>query len=242
MKMPKSAPPTVDAIATYNTLYQSPGRLRDADTLYGWVLDRLAPEVGQQLLDVACGEGVLVRMAEQRRLDVIGLDFAFQAARIAKKESGQMIVVGNGEKLPFRSNSFDYVTNLGSLEHFLDPVSGIREMARVLRHDGLAAILLPNSYYLADIVWHVWRTGYSVSHKQPIERFATYGEWRDLLDTNGLQVVRSYKYNFRFPRSRNDWQWYAEHSRKFLYLALAPFIPFHLSYSFLYICRPATVT
>jgi ubiquinone/menaquinone biosynthesis C-methylase UbiE len=227
-------------MTNYNELYQSPGRLRDADTLYGWVLDLLRPQAGDQLLDVACGEGVLVRLARERALNVVGIDFAFQAARIAHRQTVDCaIVAGDGEALPFQSQTFDYVTNLGSLEHFADPEQGIREMARVLRVDGLAAILLPNSYYLADIVWHVWRTGYSVTHKQPIERFATHGEWRDLLETSGLHVVRSYKYNFRFPRSGNDWTWYFQHSRKFLYLAMAPFVPFHLSYSFLYVCTPA---
>lgn len=199
--------------------------------------DVVSAFAGARLLDVACGEGVLVRYAEARGLYAVGIDIARRAAQLAQQYTSGRIVVGEGEALPFNDSTFDIVTNLGSLEHFLDPEQGVREMRRVLRAGGVAAVLLPNSYYLADIIWHVWRTGYGPNHKQPLERFATYGEWRDLLEGKGFHVERSYKYNFFFPRSKEDWQWYRQHPRKFMYLAVAPLMPFHLSYSFLYVCR-----
>ncbi len=226
-----------EIIAAYNEMYATSGTLRDAAALYRWVLDLLSPQPGQWLLDVACGEGILVRLAEARGVQAVGVDIAWRAAIRAQHATMGRVLVGEGEALPFPDRIFDFVTNLGSLEHFLDPEQGVREMRRILKQGGYAAILLPNSYYLADIVWHVWRTGYGPNHKQPLERFATFGEWRDMLEAGGLHVERSYKYNFRFPRSREDWQWYFQHPRKFLYLAAAPFMPFHLSYSFLYLCR-----
>lgn len=224
-------------VARYDEMYQTPGKLRDADASYRWVLDVVPTFSGARLLDVACGEGVLVRYAKERGLHAVGIDIARRAAQLAQRNAGGRVVVGEGEALPFGDSTFDIVTNLGSLEHFLDPEQGLREMRRVLRSGGVAAILLPNSYYLADIIWHVWRTGYGPSHKQPLERFATYSEWRDLLEGEGFHVERSYKYNFVFPRSKEDWRWYRQHPRKFIYLAVAPLMPFHLSYSFLYVCR-----
>lgn len=238
MKKTMTATNASEARAGYDELYRSPGRLRDADALYRWVLRYLQVKPGQRLLDIACGEGALLQLAQQQGVNSVGLDIAWEAARLARQLLPQTpILVGNGENLPFPPASFDYITNLGSLEHFADPLQGVKEMRRMLRPQGRAAILLPNSHYLADIIWHVWRTGYPVSHKQPIERFATYGEWRDLLQEGGLIVEKGYKYNFRFPLTRADWRWYWQHKRKFLYLAIAPFVPFHLSYSFLYICR-----
>jgi ubiquinone/menaquinone biosynthesis C-methylase UbiE len=232
--------PQSEVINIYDQIYSSSSRLRDADALYRWVLKLLRPKSGMSLLDVACGEGVLVKLAQEQGLRIIGIDIAYRAASIASRGVGsKVIMVANGENLPFKSQSFDFVTNLGSLEHFADVSHGIYEMHRVMQPDGQAAILLPNSYYLADIVWHVWRTGYSVSHRQPIERFATYGEWRNILEESGLHVEKGYKYNFRFPRTRSDWRWYTQHVRKLLYLAISPIVPFNLSYSFLYICRKA---
>jgi SAM-dependent methyltransferase len=229
-----------DITERYNDLYSRSGHLRDADALYRWTLDLLVSRSSGCLLDVACGEGVLLHLAQERGLHSVGVDLAYQAMTLARQASDNTkTLVADGENLPFPTSCFDYVTNLGSLEHFLNPMAGIHELCRVLKPEGRAAILLPNSYYLPDIVWHVWRTGYGPSHKQPLERFATYGEWKDLLEQGGLEVERGYKYNFRFPRTILDWRWYFQHPRKFIYLVAAPLLPFHLSYSFLYICRCA---
>ena len=133
----------------------------------------------------------------------------------------------------------DYLTNLGSLEHFVDPHKGVREMVRVLRPDGVAAIVLPNAFYAVDLIWWVWRKGRSASHKQPIERFAACEDWRELLEADGLKVAKRFRYNFMFPRSRLDWKWYRRFPTKLLDLIASPFIPFHFSFSFLYLCRKA---
>jgi SAM-dependent methyltransferase len=189
------------------------------------------------LLDVACGEGHLIRFARQRGVEAFGIDFSLNASLRAQLNVGSPVVaLADGEALPFPDGSFDYVMNLGSLEHFLNPLRGVQEVRRLLRHEGQAAFLLPNSYYLADIIWHVWRTGYGVSHRQLLERFATFREWADLLEQGGLRVKKASRYNFCFPRSCDDWRWYLERPQRLLNLLIAPFVPFNLSYSFLYVC------
>jgi SAM-dependent methyltransferase len=186
---------------------------------------------------VACGEGHLLNFADQEGLRPWGIDFSPRAIQTARRRSGAYhLAIANGEQLPFADQSFDYVTNLGSLEHFASPEQGLAEMRRVLKPGGLAVLVLPNSYYLLDILWHVWLHGYPVSHHQAIERFATFGEWRDLIQSHGLRVRRGYKYNLAFPRSLADWRWYARHPRKLAYVLTSPFTPFNLSYSFLFIC------
>ncbi len=255
------------AIDAYNRNYEDVGRLRDTDSFYAWVLDKLvnsgryprpAPtssgtagilsrysgrtEVGVswgRLLDVACGEGHLTKLAVRRGLEGWGVDFSPAAIATARRVTEvDTFALCDGERLPFERASFDYATNIGSLEHFVSPVHGLAEMRRVLRPDGAVALVLPNSYYLLDILWHVWRTGYPVSHKQKIERFATAGQWQSLIEENGFRVVHTYRYNMIFPRSAADWAWYRRFPRKIVYPLLSPITPFNLSYSFLYICRP----
>ena len=238
MKIISNPQPTQNEIARiYDEMFHGESRLRDTEAYYFWVLDRLAPATGTRLLDVACGEGLLVQAARKRGVNGIGIDISSHGTMLAHKRLGASVVsIANGEVLPFADMSFDYVTNTGSLEHFIDPLAGVKEMLRVLKPNGQAALVLPNSYYLVDIIWQVWRTGYSASHKQPLERFASFREWWDFLENGRLRVRKAYKYNFCFPRSKADWQWYLQHPKKIFNLCLAPFIPYNLSNHFLYIC------
>jgi ubiquinone/menaquinone biosynthesis C-methylase UbiE len=211
--------------------------MRDPDSLYSWILKILRGRPGDRLLDVASGEGVLLRLAVRAGFDTWGIDLSTAAMQITKLQVPQARVVrGEGETLPWADALFDYVTNLGSLEHFLDPVRGVREMARVLKPTGLCCVLLPNSYYVLDIA-KVWITGRGPNHGQEIERFATRSEWRNLLESNGLQVVRVYKYNRRLPVSIYDVQWYLSRPARILKLLIAPLVPLNLSYSFIFLCR-----
>ena len=226
------------AIERYNDFYTAAGKLRETDAFYQWVLDKLPTRHGK-LLDVACGEGHMVRLAHRHGLASFGVDFSFQAMLSARRILGSNVVtVADGEELPFDAHSFDYVTNLGSLEHFVSPAMGLQEMHRVVKPDGYVLLLLPNSYYWLDIVWHVWRTGYPVTHSQTIERFATFGEWHSLIEENRFVVVRAYKYNLCWPASPADLRWYWHAPRKLAYPLLSPLTPLHLSYSFLFLCRP----
>lgn len=222
----------------YDELFSSPGKLRDSDRYYQWVLEKLDLQPGEKLLDIACGEGLLIKYARLMGVQAIGIDLSMAGLILSKHLIGsEIFTLADGEYLPFNSHQFNKITNLGSLEHFVNPKRGVQEIVRLLRNDGRAAIFLPNSYYLVDIIWQVWRTGYSACHHQPIERFATFHEWWDFLENAGLKVERAYKYNFLFPRTIKDWQWYFQHPLKLLNLIISPLIPFNLSNHFLFICR-----
>jgi ubiquinone/menaquinone biosynthesis C-methylase UbiE len=223
-----------ELIASYDDHYRQAGRLRESDAFYRWILRKLGARAGTKLLDVAGGEGHMARLAARQGLAAVSVDFSTIAAAIAGRSPAGSLA-GDGQLLPFAAGTFDYVTNIGSLEHFLDPRAGLREMRRVLRPEGRAAIFLPNSFYLLDIIWHVWRTGYGVSHKQLLERFATKNEWRDLLESEGFRTLAIYPYNRAWPTTPADFAWYRRHPRKLAYLLLGPITPTNLAYSFLFI-------
>lgn len=239
--MNQPSPSLSDISRSYDERFTR-GDLRESESFYRWVLSQLAPRRGRALLDVSCGEGHLLRWASrQYGVQGWGIDISTVALQISRRKQGQTRLSRcDGIALPFREHSFDYVTNLGSLEHYADVSLGIREMARVLTPGGTAAILVPNSYYLADIVWKVMRSGYGPSHQQPLEMFASAGEWKDLLAEGGLIPQSTHAYNFRFPRHAADWRWYHRRPRRFLNLLIAPLVPFNLSYCFLFICQRPT--
>ncbi|MCX6818596.1 MAG: class I SAM-dependent methyltransferase, partial [Candidatus Aenigmarchaeota archaeon] len=100
------------------------------------------------LLDVACGNGHFLKEAE-KRVTCFGIDVSDVAVARAKKNATKSdIRRGQGEKLPYKDNYFDYVTCIGSLEHFINMEKGLSEMRRVMKPNAIANILVPNSDYL----------------------------------------------------------------------------------------------
>ncbi len=210
---------------SYDNLYKREV-LRESPDFYRWVIDILSPEPGKTLLDIACGAGYLLKEVENLNLIIAGLDISEVALRIAKGNTSiNNLICGVGEALPFKSETFDYLTNLGSLEHFLDPEKGVKEMARVLKNNGKCIIFVPNSYFLMTII-NVWKTG-STGRKtsQELDRWATKNEWISILEDNGLKVEKIFKYNYKTPKD------------SLKYKIIRPFIPFNLSYAFLFVCR-----
>jgi len=226
----------------YDAKYAQEG-FRNSETYYRWVLEALAPQPGQRLLDVGCGLGYLLERAVASGLDVVGVDLSPRAASACQfRVPSAKVLVADGQRLPFPDETFDIVTILGSLEHYIDPGQGLLEIRRVLRPGGRVAIVVPNGFYLPDLVWQVWRKGLGPNHKQIIERFAAVNEWRGFIESGGLAVRKVRRFNFQWPRNRDDLAWYRANPRRWLGLLAAPLIPFNLSHSFLYLCEKEPTT
>ena len=221
----------------YEKIYAGEG-IRQTDSFYLWLLKLMRIEAGQRLLDISCGEGSLVRLAKERGVTAYGADMSETALLTAVHEARtQQFAVGDAQDLPFADASFDYVANIGSLEHYLDPVKGILEIRRVLSPHGLACILLPNVYSIVDNVWYAYRFGRTFQDVQPIQRYAARYDWQDLLEANGLHVDKTVKYEREWPTQAGDWQVYLHHPKSLVKLLLTPLIPLNLASCFVYLCR-----
>lgn len=203
------------------------------------MLDCLQPRSGL-LLDVACGLGYMLDMAEERGVSAFGLDISWIALAKSKAERGsRRVVLGNGEHLPWPDNTFDYVTCLGSLEHFIHPENGMREIARVLKPSGRAAISLPNSHHLMAI-YNVYKTGGILPELQDFERFATRVEWEAMLEQSGLRVLSVHKYNVGFARVFKEGREVFWYIYNILFRLLGDtWIPLNLSFALVFICTKA---
>lgn len=225
--------------ASYDQLYQE--WLGEHRTIpeASQMLDKLEVRSGR-LLDVACGMGYLIDMAEKRGATAYGLDISRVALVKARGANPSCRVnLGNGEQLPYPDEAFDYVTCLGSLEHFVHPDIAVREITRVLKPSGKAAIMLPNSHHILAI-YNVYRTGGILPELQDYERFATRLEWQALLEGNGLHVLEVHKFNVGFARAFKKGRegfWYIFNS--LYHLFGDRWIPLNLSFGLDYICSKA---
>lgn len=220
----------------YNGVYKK-GDIRDNVWLYRWIVDLINFVPSSRLLDVGCGIGCLLYEASKKNVSVFGLDISHEALAKAKHNLPFIkVCVADGEKIPFKDRSFDNVISLGSIEHFLRPESGIIEIGRVLRNNGHAILLLPNSFYFGDILKVLFR-GKQEEQWQIQEKLLTKEQWRLLIQKNGLIVEKIYGYN-KYPELFQEGTFKIKSIKKFIKtLLMKYFCPLNLSWQFVYVCR-----
>jgi SAM-dependent methyltransferase len=227
-----------DSRGDYDLLY-SESSLSQIESFYLWLMKQMSLPDRGRLLDIACGAGEVVRHAGLKGLQAVGIDISEVVARSASTRvaGAGLIGVGMGESLPFADDCFDTITNIGSLEHFVDPAKGVREIARTLKTDGQAFILVPNTFSLLTNILVAFRQGRTVVDNQPIQRYGARHDWVQLLEENGLVVRKTIKYERPWPYHSADWGYYFRHPKDLLRLILSPFVPLNLAYSFLFVCE-----
>ena len=108
------------------------------------VADAAAIRMGDKVLDVGCGTGVLARHALRRvgkEGRVVGLDLnEGMLAVAARTEPGIEWRLGTAENLLFEDRSFDVVVSQFALMYFPDRVAALREMWRTVAREGRLAV------------------------------------------------------------------------------------------------------
>jgi ubiquinone/menaquinone biosynthesis C-methylase UbiE len=113
-----------------------------------WVddlLQRAELKAGDRVLDIACGTGIVARVARQRLGDdarVVGVDASEPMLAVAKRVApGIEWRAGNVMALPVDvDDQFDVVTCQQGLQFFPDRLAAAREMRRVLADGGRLAV------------------------------------------------------------------------------------------------------
>ncbi len=220
----------------YNQVYKE-GDIRDNIKLYCWIVSFIDRCASTQLLDVGCGVGYLLSEAAKKGANVFGLDISQEGlAKLKHKLPFAKVCVADGEKIPFKDNSFDYIVSLGSIEHFLHPEKGIEDIQRTLRSNGHAILLLPNSFYFGDIL-KVLFLGRPDKQWQIQEKLLTKEQWHSLIESNGLIVEKIYGYN-KYPEFFKEGTFKIKSVKKYIKTFLIKyFCPLNLSWQFVYVCK-----
>jgi ubiquinone/menaquinone biosynthesis C-methylase UbiE len=160
---------------------------------------RLQISSDQEVLDVACGVGDWLAVCAERGAKVSGIDISARAIEICRQRlTHGTFYVGPAEELPFADHSFDLVSCLGSLEHFLDQPRALREMVRVTKRDGQILLLVPNAGFLTYRL-HLYRG----THQQEVrETILSLEEWSCMFAECGIEVLERWK-----DLHVLDWRW-----------------------------------
>ncbi len=103
----------------------------------------------KQILDIATGTGDLVLMMANLNPDrIVGLDISSGMLEVGKQKIAKAnlsdkieMIVGDSEEMPFDDATFDAITVSFGVRNFANLAKGIREIARVLKPDGVLVIL-----------------------------------------------------------------------------------------------------
>lgn len=193
-------------------------------------LDFLSQNSNGRLLDIACGTGWLLTVAEKSGLECYGVDISREAIAQAQKSGLRATIVcyDVDKGLDFPDEFFDYLTCMGSLEHFQQQVLVIQEMARIAKPTAKIYIFVPNESFILH------KLGY-VTDVQPVVKRYSLQDWECLLQQNGLRIQRVFKDNSYLLSFRESSNW-LKHIGKILFWPMSLLLPLRLSYSFLFVC------
>lgn len=200
-----------------------------------WAVGRLAPAPGATLLDVACGQGACLAVAEEVGLAAVGIDLSGVAlGRAQSRLKAPRVAQGDAQRLPFADASFDHVTCLGSLEHFPEPAAGAREIARVLKGSGSALVFVPNLMFIGHLYFGLrYGTQPSEGDQQFSETFMTSRGWQGLLEGAGLRVQAVHGWNEIWATKK------VSPNVVRLWNAASRFAPLNGAYAFGFVCGRA---
>jgi len=167
----------------YNNQYRTNGTWH-TNRLYAQALIDLLVQAGltrsqhKTLLDVACGGAFFIEYSQLRFAHAFGCDISRVGLAEARQRCAALsLCEANSELLPFRDDSVDVLTCLGSLEHFLQPEQALTEIHRVVRSDGIIMILVP-----INPDWAIYDI-------QPTEIVLEPGEWERRFRSAGLETL-----------------------------------------------------
>ena len=176
------------------------------------LVERAAPKPGERVLDVACGTGIVARLAaaEMGTGHVVGLDInegMLTVARSRPAGPGPYIEwhEASALDLPFSDGSFDLILCQLGLQFFPDQPQALREMIRVLVPSGRLALSVftaiertPVTHALADALDRylgpgasaVKRSEHSLSDPVHLHGLVAGARFREVTIEQVVQIIR----------------------------------------------------
>jgi len=107
---------------------------------------------GERVLDLGCGNGRLLEIFQDKKIDYFGIDFSEKLIEIAKKRYPKAkFQLADALNLPFPNNFFDKIYSIAVFHHIPSEefrLKFLRETKRVLKSEGILILT----------VWNLWPT------------------------------------------------------------------------------------
>ena len=97
-----------------------------------------------KLLDVGCGIGEFLHVAQANGWDGVGIEFSPRAVDFARKELELEIFDRPVNECQFQDGQFDIVTMWGVLEHLTNPNEILADLKRFIAEKGLLVVEVPS--------------------------------------------------------------------------------------------------
>ncbi len=118
-------------------------------TLHRTVVDRLSLRSNDVVLEIGFGPGTAIRRASQQASTVSGVEISREMVQQATRRNYRAVRSGRVElrrasaaSLPFPDSSFTVAFEVNTFHHWEDPVTGLKEIHRVLRQGGRLLLVL----------------------------------------------------------------------------------------------------
>ncbi|MBU1164532.1 class I SAM-dependent methyltransferase [Patescibacteria group bacterium] len=111
------------------------------------------------VLDAGCHSGDLTIILKKNfNCSITGMDLSKDAIGYAKQRFPSINFISGdiSSNVPFRDNSFDFVSAFDVLEHIPNINNAIKELKRVLKPDGYLIVGLPAENIFFKVIWYFW--------------------------------------------------------------------------------------
>ena len=152
-------------------------------------INQVLPHVKGKLLDIGCGNNILV----QKYGNGTGVDI--------HKYHSSVIVIDNAAELPFNNTSYDSITMIASLHYISNRIDTLKEVHRILKLDGKLIITDPEQHI--SKLWYRLRkkSEYYDHYKKKDKTFGfSIKEITDMLNSTGFETIYLKKFFFNLNR------------------------------------------
>jgi len=104
------------------------------------------------LLDVGCGIGSFMDLAQNSGWEVEGLELSPTGRKHAREVLDLNVGGKTLEETAFAENSFGAISLLGVLEHTKNPLTVLSECRKIVQPGGVIVVVVPNAYSLLNML------------------------------------------------------------------------------------------